>query len=41
MKQNNSASTHFRQPSLEVVLDGLVGMQAINVQQVYAAILEF
>ena len=38
MKQHNAPGGHLGQPCLEVVPHCLVGMQAVNVQQIHAAI---
>ena len=34
MQEDNRAPAEFRQPGIKVPFDGLVGMQAVNVQQV-------
>src|SRR5574340_1423093 len=38
MEEDDAARAHARQPALEVVSYGIVGVQAIDVEQVYGAI---
>ncbi len=40
MKENDAAGRQFRQPRVEVVLHGFVGMKAVNVEEVDRAFVE-
>src|SRR5207302_710163 len=40
MYQDNTARGHFRKPRLEVVLNGIVGMAAVQVQHINRSISE-
>ena len=40
VEQDHARGRHLRKPAFEIVLDGLVSVQAVNVQQVDAAVLE-